>query len=297
MTNPRRMRRTARKMRRYGMQPMVVMNASDPLPDIIIVTLARFLWRYRSELAPLTTAGLTWITAWICHATHTAWWPALAGTTAALAVVSLTGERLGLATRAERAYAMAVIAAAGGWLAAATASGPAHGPLPRVLVLATCVLAAPWWAHRRRRAKVRVERLLAAWPEIAPAVGLAGSRVMSAVVDLWGWRARFALARGQTITDVIAKLPAIESGLGTFRGAARVYPPRRTWPTGSSCGCWTKTRTPTRSPGPAHPPRPSPSPSTSARLRTPRPPPSSCSAGTHFSAGQPDQASPAASTS
>ena len=82
----------------------------------------------------------------------------------------------------------------------------------------------PWWAHRRRRAKVRVERLLAAWPEIAPAVGLAGSRVMSAVVDVWGWRARFALARGQTITDVIAKLPAIESGLGTFRGAARVYP-------------------------------------------------------------------------
>ena len=224
MTNPRRMRRTARKMRRYGMQPMVVMNASDPLPDIIIVTLARFLWRYRSELAPLTTAGLTWVTAWICHATHTAWWPALAGTAAALAAVSLTGERLGLATRAERAYAIAVIAAAGGWLAAATASGPAHGPLPRVLVLATFVLAVPWWAHRRRRAKVRVERLLAAWPEIAPAVGLAGSRVMSAVVDLWGWRARFALARGQTITDVIAKLPAIESGLGTFRGAARVYP-------------------------------------------------------------------------
>jgi FtsK/SpoIIIE family len=37
-------------------------------------------------------------------------------------------------------------------------------------------------------------------------------------------RAQFGLARGQTITDVIAKLPAIESGLGTFRGAARVYP-------------------------------------------------------------------------
>jgi S-DNA-T family DNA segregation ATPase FtsK/SpoIIIE len=44
------------------------------------------------------------------------------------------------------------------------------------------------------------------------------------VVDVWGWRARFALARGQTITDVIGKLPAIESGLGTFRGAARVVP-------------------------------------------------------------------------
>jgi S-DNA-T family DNA segregation ATPase FtsK/SpoIIIE len=62
------------------------------------------------------------------------------------------------------------------------------------------------------------------WPEIAQAVGLAGSRVLSAVVDVWGWRARFALARGQTINDVIAKLSAIESGLGTFRGAARVVP-------------------------------------------------------------------------
>ena len=82
----------------------------------------------------------------------------------------------------------------------------------------------PWWAHARRRARVRVERKLEAWPEIAQAVGLAGSQVMSAVVDVWGWRARFRLARGQTITDVIAKIPALESGLGTFRGAVRVYP-------------------------------------------------------------------------
>ena len=47
---------------------------------------------------------------------------------------------------------------------------------------------------------------------------------MSAMVDVWGWRARFRLARGQTIRDVIAKIPAIESGLGTFRGAVRVHP-------------------------------------------------------------------------
>ena len=47
---------------------------------------------------------------------------------------------------------------------------------------------------------------------------------MSATVDVWGWRARFRLARGQTIKDVVTKIPAIESGLGTFRGAVRVYP-------------------------------------------------------------------------
>jgi S-DNA-T family DNA segregation ATPase FtsK/SpoIIIE len=32
------------------------------------------------------------------------------------------------------------------------------------------------------------------------------------------------LARGQTITDVAGEIPPLESGLGTFRGAMRVYP-------------------------------------------------------------------------
>ena len=82
----------------------------------------------------------------------------------------------------------------------------------------------PWWAHRRRRAKVALERKLQAWPDIAKAIGLAGAEVMSATVDVWGWRARFRLARGQTIKEVTAKIPAIESGLGTFRSAVRVYP-------------------------------------------------------------------------
>ena len=45
---------------------------------------------------------------------------------------------------------------------------------------------------------------------------------MSAVVDLWGWRARVKLRRGQTVADLIAKTPAIESGLGTRHGAVQV---------------------------------------------------------------------------
>jgi hypothetical protein len=82
----------------------------------------------------------------------------------------------------------------------------------------------PWWISRRRRSKVRVERQLEAWPDIAHSVGLAGSQIMSAIVDVWGWHARLRLARGQTINDVIAKIPAIESALGTHRGAVRVHP-------------------------------------------------------------------------
>ena len=124
----------------------------------------------------------------------------------------------------ERVYAAITIYVAGIWLSAATAVGPTVTPFPQALVIATLILSVPWWTHRRRRAKVRLERKLQAWPDIAKAIGLAGAEVMSATVDVWGWRARFRLARGQTISNMVTKIPAIESGLGTFRGAVRVYP-------------------------------------------------------------------------
>jgi S-DNA-T family DNA segregation ATPase FtsK/SpoIIIE len=219
------MRRTARRMRRYGFQPMMVMNHGDGLPEIAAVVLARWAWRYRSELAPVSTAAGMWLAAWLAHVFRPQWWPYPAALAAGTATCLLAaGRHIGLSTRAERLYAAITTAAAGTWLTAAVLRGPWRNPLPLVLAIGGLVLAVPWWAHRRRRARVRVERTLAVWPEIAEAVGLAGSQVMSAVVDVWGWRARFALARGQTIADVIAKLPAIESALGVFRGAVRAVP-------------------------------------------------------------------------
>jgi FtsK/SpoIIIE family len=134
------------------------------------------------------------------------------------------GGRLGLSRLAERIYAGTTAFAAGAWLAAVCLLGPFTSPLPQILVVGALILVIPWWAHRRRRAKVRVDRALAAWPDIAKAIGLPGSQVMSATVDLWGWRTRLRLARGQTIADVTARIAAIESALGTFRGALRVYP-------------------------------------------------------------------------
>ena len=225
MTRGYQMRRHARRMRRYGLQPMIFMTPNDRFPETAAVVIARLAWRYRSELAPLVLAAVAVLSAWVLHETRPHMWPFIVLTAAVVAAgLGVAGRRVGLATRAERLYAATVTASTGGWLVTATAVGPRRYPLPHALLIGVLVLAVPWWAHRRRRAKVHVERTLAAWPEIAQAVGLAGSRVMSAVVDVWGWRARFALARGQTIHDVITKLPAIESGLGTFRGAVRVYP-------------------------------------------------------------------------
>jgi hypothetical protein len=220
------MRRQARQIRRSGMQPMMVVN-TDPgqFPIPAGVLLARFSWRYRSELAPLAVAAVTLSVAWWTHANWPKWWELiLLGSSVSAWLTATFGARLGLTSLTERAYAATVTFSAGGWLAAATTVGPFTPPLPQILGIGTVILAVPWWAHRRRRAKVRVERKLAAWPDIARTIGLIGSEVMSATVDVWGWRARFRLARGQTITDVTARIPAIESSLGTYRGSVRVYP-------------------------------------------------------------------------
>jgi len=45
------------------------------------------------------------------------------------------------------------------------------------------VLGIPRWAHRRLRARVRIERTIQAWPSIADAAGLPGSRITSAAGD------------------------------------------------------------------------------------------------------------------
>ena len=168
---------------------------------------------------------MTLSAAWWAHANWPKWWELiLLGSSVSAWLIATFGARFGLASIAERAYAATVTFSVGGWLTLATVLGPFTPPLPQILGIGTLILAVPWWAHRRRRAKVRVERKLAAWPDIARTIGLIGSEVMSATVDVWGWRARFRLARGQTITDVTNRIPAIESSLGTYRGSVRVYP-------------------------------------------------------------------------
>ncbi|MFD0851180.1 cell division protein FtsK, partial [Actinomadura adrarensis] len=226
MSTGRQMRRHARKMRRHGLQPMIVINRDDPLPDVAAVLLGRALWRYRSELGPIYSGIAMGIAGLVLHAAYPQWWPLVLGFAVAVSsALVVFRERLGLSSL-ERWYAATVVTSAGTWLTAVTALGLGYRPLPQLLCAGVLVLGVPWWVHRRRRAKVRVDRQIAAWPEIAESIGLSGSRAQSAVVDVWGWRARFALARGQTIQDVTAKVPAIESALGTFRGAVRVHPTR-----------------------------------------------------------------------
>src|SRR5690242_14387723 len=223
----RRAYRSARRRRwgRYEPSPVLLVTEDDR--TLYIGTAGRMLWRYRSELAPLTAALILLLTGAWTHSTHRGWSVGCAVLTAALtALLVIPPTRLPVRIagwlsrwsiyerRAERLYAACVVGLAGTWLSAATRWGPGTAPLPTVLLLGTVAGGLPWWTHRRRRARVRVTRTIEAWPIFAESAGVPGSRLLSAVVDQWGWSGRLALRRGQTTAQAIAAAPGIESALG-----------------------------------------------------------------------------------
>jgi S-DNA-T family DNA segregation ATPase FtsK/SpoIIIE len=225
MSTYRQIRRQTRRARKVGLQPIVVIDSPSLAPAGVL--LARFAWRYRSEIAPANMASAVLAAGWWLHLGHAGLWTwLLAASDLTAFALFAWGARIGLPRLSERVYAAVAVLASGGWLAVAALLGPFASPVPQALGIGVLVLAVPWWTHRRRRAKARVQRAIAAWPNISKAISLPGSKIQSAAVDLWGWRARVRLARGQTIADVIARIPAIESALGTYRGAVRVYPTR-----------------------------------------------------------------------
>jgi S-DNA-T family DNA segregation ATPase FtsK/SpoIIIE len=211
-------------LRNRNAAPLMLVADGNSSADAL-AAIGRLLFRYRSELAPFTTALVLATAGELLHAEHPKWWPYVAAVGIVLAgTVGATGAPFRAERRSERVYATAAVFTADAWLTAAAKVGPLTSPLPTLLGLAVLAAGVPWWTHRRRRMRVTVDRTIQAWPDIAEQVGLAGSHVLSAVVDVWGWRARIALRGGQTVADVVARVPAIESGLGTRPGAVRVEP-------------------------------------------------------------------------
>jgi S-DNA-T family DNA segregation ATPase FtsK/SpoIIIE len=222
--------------RRHGSRraPSPVLLVTEDERGLLLAAAIRLIWLYRSELAPALTAGSLAVMATWAHARHPGWAIPLAGLAIASAAVLAArrpgwlAARMPFGRRAERLYAASVIAYGGLWLAAATAWGPGTPPLPTAALAGTLAAGVPWWAHRRRRARARVERTIEAWPQFCEAVGLPGSRILSATADRWGWTARLALRRGQTARQAVDHMPAIESALGARVGAVRIETdPRR----------------------------------------------------------------------
>ena len=242
----RRWRRRARRAMRKGEQPYPVMmfGPDEPFGTIATIAISRWLYRHRSALVPILIAGAAFVTALLTHPRHARYWILAAVLTVLGTVLLGISHQLlwsnpagkatagflarmwaacGIDRPAERAYAACAVAVTGGWLSAGIAIGPTVKPLPEIAVISTVILGIPWWIHRRRRARVRVDRTIEAWPDIGEAAGLAGSRIASVVADAWGWTARVILRKGTSAEEAIAKIPAIESGLGVRRGSVRVF--------------------------------------------------------------------------
>src|ERR1700678_3046407 len=110
------MRRQARLARRSGLQPMMMINTGDGFPETLGLVLARQVWRYRSELAPVGVAAAVVAAGWGLHHTRPPWWVAvsvLAGVAAW--AVALFGARWRFPTLIERIYAAVTIYAGGIW--------------------------------------------------------------------------------------------------------------------------------------------------------------------------------------
>ena len=88
-----RMRRHARRLRRYGLEPIAIVNPGDPLPEIAIVVIGRWLWRYRSELVPATVALAAFGSAWLLHRSYPHWWPMIAAAAIAIAALAVIKGR------------------------------------------------------------------------------------------------------------------------------------------------------------------------------------------------------------
>ena len=212
---------------------------------IALAALGKWIFRHWSAFLPFTITAAAFALAAVTHRHHPHYWIAALAITSIMTIILGMPHRImwahpsmkftaGLISRAwracgidrpaERIYATTVIASAGGWLTAAIADGPAMKPLPAIAAISTVILGIPWWAHRRRRARVRVIRTMQAWPDLAGNMGLPGSKIATVVIDAWGWTGRIILRKGTTAAQAISQLPAIESGLGIQPGTARVTP-------------------------------------------------------------------------
>ncbi|MEV6416095.1 FtsK/SpoIIIE domain-containing protein [Kribbella sp. NPDC051718] len=185
-------------------------------------------FRYRSELAPAYWwAGCLLVGAW-AHAAHPGAWflPVITGV-AGLGVLAVPPHavlaRWPLLGRWRvRLWAAGFTIAVAGFLGLATAHGATAGELPTYGFLLAGGLGLPWWWREDRRRLSKVRLIRERFPDTAESAGLAGARMLSAVVGKWGWTARLRLRRGQHYADAVTALPALESALGARVGSLRV---------------------------------------------------------------------------
>lgn len=219
-------RRTMRRFRRGD--PMIIVNTEPPVIWVIISWLFRITWKYRSELAPFTVGVLVYAAAIWASLTFPTWWPAVAVAGGLLIVlVWLAPESWAkhwppLGRRIERAYVSLVVGYVTGWASAAMMLGPLAPGLPLIALAGVIICGIPWWTHRRRREKVRIKRVVEAWPDIAEHCRIPGVEIKSVDIDEWGWTAHIRLNRGATVTALVAATESLDGAFRVAPGSVRI---------------------------------------------------------------------------
>lgn len=204
-----------------------------PRRPIGVVALARtcrrLTWRYRAQLLPIAVIVIVWALGPLVAATDEGVVTVLTLGGLAVAGVGVTATKL-LDRPSRRLYA--VIAASGAvvWLAITARIG-AGTPMPAVLWLAGCALAAPWWWHHRIRCVPTVGATspneAEVWSErIGAANGpLPGSTLTNLVRSRGGWSATVQLVPGKhTTDDAVGKTTQITSAFDRTSGSVVVEP-------------------------------------------------------------------------
>ena len=189
---------------------------------------------YRRELAPLGAAFAVVTVAAEGHQQAPARWP----------VPLLVGGVLTLAWHfrasrpAERLYAAGVGLLASCLTAAGWAFDVTHTWFWAVLGLGTLTGGLPWWRHQLPRGRLlggrqapktmqqQAKAVVAAWPAIAAARGIAGVKLQQVTPDEFGWtmRLRIPTASKLTVKDVVGAVDGLQTSFRTRVGAVRVEP-------------------------------------------------------------------------
>jgi S-DNA-T family DNA segregation ATPase FtsK/SpoIIIE len=200
------------------------------------------MFRYRVQLAPFL------LSLWV-FGTATVIGPVRFGTVGMALVCAIAaaamfryGHMYRLAREVERRYAAACASAVGLWIVYGTWGGTKPGPRAIVvLLLGTCIAAAPWWHHRRIRAGIKVvfqdlprakrqartneaRRTINDWDVFIRAAKLEGSKLTCITFDKWSVTLRVKLRRGGTVGEFTSRrMEQLESAFGGVNhGSGRV---------------------------------------------------------------------------
>jgi S-DNA-T family DNA segregation ATPase FtsK/SpoIIIE len=179
----------------------------------------RWLMRHRRPLAPVYLALVVWLIGVVVHRRA-----AEVGTDVVVGWLLIPALVLFLACRGflDSGMTRVVVNLVGltemGWIAYAHAVGPTEvGALYSWLIISV-VIAGFWWSNRVVEDRIKMERVVDSWPEIARAVNITRSAMPRALFRATvngGWTARVI---GPPSNRIIDRVGDIEAEMGLVRG-------------------------------------------------------------------------------